>query len=114
MQHLFVYGSLAPGQSAEYFLKSLGGTWSKAAIQARFFDRGWSQGFGYPGVVVDAQADWLDGYLFSSALLQDNWPEIDDYEGREYRRVQVTVRLEDQSLLDAFVYELVPDAVPEG
>ena len=46
---------------------------------------------GYPGIVLDDGGDEIKGYIFSSEKLDDHWDELDDYEGKEYKRVLITV-----------------------
>ncbi|OKL43507.1 gamma-glutamylcyclotransferase family protein [Pseudovibrio exalbescens] len=106
MEHLFVYGSLAPGASHEYLLTQVTGVWSRAYIRAHYQDRGFSEGAGYPALVPDELAEWLQGNVYSSEHLHRIWPDIDEWEGEEYVRVPVEVQCEDGSVLLAQAYVL--------
>ncbi|MDD7908696.1 MULTISPECIES: gamma-glutamylcyclotransferase family protein [Pseudovibrio] len=106
MDHLFVYGSLAPGASHEYLLTQVSGVWTRASVRAHYQDRGFSEGKGYPALVPDEQADWLRGYVYSSQSLHEIWDDIDEWEGEEYVRVPIEVQCEDGSLLHAQAYVL--------
>ncbi|MTI16081.1 gamma-glutamylcyclotransferase [Rhodobacteraceae bacterium RKSG542] len=106
MDHLFCYGSLRPGASHTHLLEKVPGYWSKAFIKAEFHDRGWSEGNGYPGLVLDDHADWLEGDVYSSNDFGQLWASLDEWEGEEYIRVPATVKRFDGSYFNAQVYVL--------
>ncbi|WP_295016844.1 4a-hydroxytetrahydrobiopterin dehydratase [uncultured Micrococcus sp.] len=60
-----------------------------------------------PADVTDVPAQ-----LLVSADLPEHWDRLDAFEGAGYRRVPAVVALDDDAVRPAFLYELVPDAVP--
>lgn len=107
--HLFVYGSLAPGRPNAHVLAPLNGAWQPATVQGELRLQGWGARFGYPGLVLDATAGAVQGFLFSSAQLADFWRALDEFEGAEYLRELTTAQLEDGSSVEAWVYALRPE-----
>ena len=105
-QRLFVYGTLAPGRPNEHVLEKIEGHWEKASVDGRLYAVGWGADYGYPALVLDETAEPVDGMIFASAELGDFWSELDEFEGDGYQRVVTSVRQEDGSLVDAFVYIL--------
>ena len=105
-QRLFVYGTLAPGEPNEHILKKISGRWEKASVKGRLYPLGWGADYGYPAMVLDESAEPIAGLIFSSDELNDFWPVLDEFEGDDYRRVITAFRLEDGSMVDAFVYVL--------
>lgn len=61
---------------------------------------------GYPALILDPGADRVAGHLLESDELEQHWPELDAFEGDEYRRVVAVVELTDGSRVEAFVYVL--------
>ena len=106
MQHLFVYGTLIPGQINDFVLKKLSGTWQKATVKGFFDKNGWHKTQGFPAVILKEQGNNIDGYLFSSDELSKNWQLIDDFESDLYQRVQTNVLLENNHQIIAYIYEL--------
>jgi len=41
MDHLFVYGTLRPGEANEHVMNDIGGEWRVATIKGRWFEEGW-------------------------------------------------------------------------
>ena len=106
IQRLFVYGTLAPGKPNEHVLEKPKGHWEKASVHGRLYAVGWGADYGYPALVLDESAEPVDGMVFASDDLNDFWSELDEFEGDGYERVVTAVRLENGSLVDAFVYIL--------
>lgn len=48
----------------------------------------------------------IEGYLFSSGNLTENWSELDDFEGDEYERLLTKVKLGNSTTVEAFVYTI--------
>ena len=105
-QRLFVYGTLAPGRPNEHVLASVRGTWEPATVRGTLHPHGWGAAAGYPGIVLDEAAGEVHGLLFSSDHLAGEWARLDEFEGPGYERVLTTVRLEDGTPIDAFIYGL--------
>lgn len=103
---LFVYGTLAPGRPNEHILAPIAGTWQPATVTGKLYQNGWGAALGYPGIVIDSQGDKVEGLIFSSDKLPDNWSMFDEFEGEGYQRVTVTVELADGNNTDAQIYAL--------
>ncbi len=54
MEHLFVYGTLAPGRPNEHILADVPGTWQSAIVFGTLIDEGWGAELGYPGIIPNA------------------------------------------------------------
>lgn len=106
MEHLFVYGTLKPGESHAHLLERIGGSWHKASVRARLYPQGIGPTSGYPVVILDPQGDPIEGYVFSADYLPQHWSDLDDYEGEGYRRVLTAVTLDEGGSLDAYIYVL--------
>ena len=61
---------------------------------------------GYPGIVLDERGDEVKGFLFSSENLAECWARLDAFEGDGYSRVLTPVRLDDGTVVDAYIYSL--------
>jgi gamma-glutamylcyclotransferase (GGCT)/AIG2-like uncharacterized protein YtfP len=108
---LAVYGSLAPGERHHDQVAHLGGSWEPGSVRGRVLDRGWRQGRGYPGFVHDPAGPRVPVMVLSSPTLATAWDALDDFEGREYRRIVVDVELESGETVPAGIYELRPEFV---
>lgn len=106
IEHLFVYGSLAPGQSNAHVLADVPGEWTPATVTGTLRQEGWGAAMGYPGLVLDEQGGAVRGLVFSSAHLPAHWSRLDAFEGDGYERVLTTARLDDGRRVDAHVYAL--------
>lgn len=103
---LFVYGTLGPGRPNAHVLENIGGTWIQARVRGRLLEEGWGAEMGFPGLKLDAEADWVQGFLFESDSLPDYWAELDAFEGEAYLRVEADVTTDDEQLQRAQVYVL--------
>jgi gamma-glutamylcyclotransferase (GGCT)/AIG2-like uncharacterized protein YtfP len=106
IEHLFVYGSLAPGQANEQVLGDIAGSWQTGFVTGTLHQAGWGAALGYPGLVPGDDGQSIRGSLLSSDRLRDHWARLDAFEGEAYERVRVSVRLEDGRTVDASVYAL--------
>jgi len=104
--HLFVYGTLAPGRSNAHVLADVPGTWQPAQVRGTVHDVTWGPAAGYPGLVLDVNGGVVSGLVLTSDALPAHWARLDAFEGEGYARVPVRVRLEDGSAVQAFVYVL--------
>jgi len=90
---LFVYGTLAPGEVNAHVLGALDGSWRSAKVRGILCDAGWGAAHGFPGLRLfrcaaspnDAPSDFVSGLLFESEGLSEMWPELDEFEGADYR-----------------------------
>ena len=103
-QHLFVYGTLAPGRPNEHVLADLEGSWQPATARGHLNPEGWGAEMGYPGLVIDASGEEVEGFVFSSDQLDGYWATLDAFEGEEYQRVSTEVRVRDGRSIEAQVY----------
>ncbi|MEO6593971.1 MAG: gamma-glutamylcyclotransferase family protein [Planctomycetota bacterium] len=106
-QQLAVYGTLAPGESNHHLLANCPGTWCTATVLGRRTVRH------FPAFTYDATASPVPVHLLTSTRLPGHWRDLDAFEGPDYRRILVPVRLESQRFTIANLYEaalLVPPA----
>jgi gamma-glutamylcyclotransferase (GGCT)/AIG2-like uncharacterized protein YtfP len=103
-EHLFVYGTLAPGRPNQHILSGIAGTWLPAAVRGRLVEHGWGADLGYPALELGAGEDWVHGLVFTSDALAEHWTRLDDFEGDGYRRVVTPARLPDGREVAAQVY----------
>nr|WP_315477342.1 gamma-glutamylcyclotransferase family protein [uncultured Undibacterium sp.] len=105
-EHLFVYGTLAPGRPNAHILADLPGTWEPAVVKGFLRQGGWGADVGYPGIVLSENGDEVEGFIFTSEVLSSHWQRLDDFEGDGYLRVRVSALRRDGSMVQAFVYSL--------
>lgn len=103
-QHLFVYGTLAPGKENHHQLKGIDGQWQPAKIRGekRMHDP-------YPhcvGVDIMKSRQWVDGLLFSSTELVEIWQHLDKFEGPGYKRTLRKVELMSGETVEAYIYAI--------
>lgn len=99
-ERLIVYGSLAPGGANNFILARLGGFWYRCSI------------FGHMRIVKGFKAFTYDprggkehqAWLFVSPALPDKFPDLDDFEGEDYRRILIPVTVAGQAIW-AYIYE---------
>lgn len=107
MEKLFVYGSLQLGQPNESVLRNIGGQWKKGYVLGKLYEEGWGAALGCPGIRVDEPTEKVQGYVFYSKNLVENWKKLDDFEGEDYQRVPIKVFLEDGTEeINVFIYTL--------
>jgi gamma-glutamylcyclotransferase (GGCT)/AIG2-like uncharacterized protein YtfP len=81
-------------------LAELGGAWVEGTVLGvRFMANG------YPA--FKAGTDWVPVSVLTSAALPADWPRLDEFEGRDYRRILAPVRLFDGTNLVACLYEYI-------
>ena len=106
LNRLFVYGTLAPSRPNAHVLSHLTGTWQNASVRGHLLQAGWGAEQGYPGIVIDAAAAPVEGFVLSAEGLQHEWPRLDEFEGEQYQRVVTQALLADGQLVDVYVYQL--------
>ncbi|AQV14189.1 gamma-glutamylcyclotransferase family protein [Acinetobacter pittii] len=106
MNQLFVYGTLCPNKANVHILEQIGGTWTKASVKGIIHILDWGPDQGLKAIVLDSQAEWVEGYLFSTEKLAENWQMLDDFEGFQYERVIVDVMLESGETVKAWTYQM--------
>lgn len=108
MQSLFVYGTLRLGQPNAHVMEGIGGTWLQGYILGHLENSGWGAALGSPGIRLSSQGDQVGGYVFQSENLASHWSALDEFEGAEYERTNVTVYLENGDSMKSQVYVLKP------
>lgn len=103
---LFVYGTLRPGHPNAYLLERIGGTWQKAHVLGHLDDQGWGLTGGYPAIKLDPNGPQVEGYIFSSSALKQNWPRLDEFEGDAYARVSTEAVLTSGKTVRVYIYQL--------
>jgi len=106
MNKLFVYGTLAPGESNHSVLSDLSGEWEAATVNGNLVNEGWGSGHGCPGLIPSSEASEVQGYLFTSDDLADSWDMLDRFEGSDYKRELVTVKLNSGVTVESFVFSV--------
>jgi len=108
IEHLFVYGTLAPNRQNNHILSDIdaAATWQKAQILGHLKYEGWGAALGYPALVLSPQQEWIEGFIFSSNKLPQHWEQLDQFEGEEYQRTLVSVTLENNQSKQVYAYLL--------
>lgn len=106
MNQLFVYGTLCPNQANAHILEQIGGNWTKASVRGVIYILDWGPDKGLKALELESQAGWVEGYLFSSEKLAENWQMLDDFEGFQYQRVIADVKLESGEIIKAWTYQM--------
>ena len=88
---LAVYGTLAPGQPNHHIVAPLGGEWTDGWIEGDLFPVGWGATLGYPAFRPRAGGAAVAVKVLISPMLATAWPDLDRFEGAEYRRILVPV-----------------------
>ncbi|RLZ11253.1 gamma-glutamylcyclotransferase [Acinetobacter sp. 2JN-4] len=104
MNRLFVYGTLCPNRENAHILGGIGGDWQKAFVRGTVHILDWGPDKGLPAIVLNQKDALVEGYLFSTEKLQENWQMLDDFEGFQYQRVQTEVHLDSGEKILAWTY----------
>ena len=106
MEHLVIYGTLAPGRSNHHVIADIPGTWRDVFVRGHLDQRGWGMTGGFPGLSPDPNADRHQVKMFSSEKLVEHWERLDKFEGPDYQRVLIPVEDESGVFATANVYAL--------
>jgi len=90
-ERLAVYGSLAPGRENHHVVEPLGGTWSAGVVEGDLTRYGWGAAMGYSALHLRRGGPAVPVQVLASRALRSAWPELDAFEGADYRRVLVPV-----------------------
>ena len=107
-ERLAVYGSLRPGERNAYVLAPLAGEWTQGVVRGTLRPILGGYAEGYSGLTLLADGDFIPVALLSSRDLPAFWPSLDEFEGPEFVRTIVEVRVGDAHL-KASLYEWRPD-----
>lgn len=110
METLFVYGTLGPGRPNAHVLEGIGGSWQEGHVRGNLLQKGWGAAMGFPGIQLDDSGEQVNGFVFSSEKLAENWQILDDFEGEGYERVPVMVTTTDGRQITSCIYILKADA----
>lgn len=91
---LAVYGSLVPGGSNHQVVAGVVGAWKRGIVRGRLEREGWGSELGYPGFIWDSEGPEVEVHVLESLDLREAWPRFDRFEGPDYLRILVPVRLE--------------------
>lgn len=106
MEHLFIYGTLAPGKPNEHILKNIKGQWKNATVKGNLEEKGWGSKMGCPGIYLDENGKNVNGLIFASNELNNIWEELDNFEGEEYIRSLTQATLENGENINTYIYAL--------
>lgn len=105
MNCLFTYGTLCPNRENEHILAGIGeGTWQRGFVHGTVHILDWGPDQGLPAIVLNPQDPKVEGYFFSTDKLAENWEMLDEFEGFQYERVQVTGYLASGEQMNAWIY----------
>jgi hypothetical protein len=86
--NLIVYGSLAPGGPNAFILSGLVGEWYRCSIRGHM-----GRYRGFKSFRYDPQGPEHSAWLFESVELPRGLPELDEFEGEEYRRIIIPAQV---------------------
>lgn len=104
MDHLFVYGTLAPGEENHHIMEHMAGSWHPAVAKGEVQKQTVGDHSGYPCFNPNKVDKTVNGMLFSSTELDSIWSYLDAFEGAAYKRITIQVITESGSELTAYVY----------
>ena len=104
MNQLFVYGTLCPNRENAHILGGIGGDWQKASVHGTIHILDWGPDKGLPAIILNDKDSLVEGYLFRTEKLAENWQMLDDFEGFQYKRVQVKTFLDSGEIVQAWTY----------
>lgn len=111
LERLFIYGSLAPGCPNHHIVSHIRGRWLPGTVKGHLIEQGWGAAMGFPGIIISDSSvpkQLVKGMVLESGQLGDNWPMLDDFEGEQYERVFVPVKLDYGKEIDAYIYQIKP------
>ncbi len=97
---------LGPGRANCHVLEAIGGSWETATVNGDLRNEGWGAELGYPGIDLNEYGGEVNGFLFTSDNLSDQWELLDQFEGESYERILKRVKLKDGALIEAYIYTL--------
>lgn len=86
------------------------GTGAPARSPGSLAPLGWGADLGYPALRWSADGAPVAAQMLASDELPAHWPRLDEFEGEQYLRILVPVRLAGGRVAVANLYALHPDA----
>lgn len=90
-QTLAVYGTLAPGKSNHHVVAPLGGAWTDGVVEGDLHPVGWGATLGFPAFLPRPGGPAVAVKVLTAPKLAGAWPDLDAFEGVEYRRILIPV-----------------------
>jgi gamma-glutamylcyclotransferase (GGCT)/AIG2-like uncharacterized protein YtfP len=106
MERLFVYGSLKPNEKNNFLLSTINGTWRTAFTYGFVKKINLGPKEIYDALILDNNGNRIEGYLFYSYALNNLWKKLDTFEGKNYKRQQADININNKEKVKAFVYLL--------
>jgi len=91
---LATYGTLAPGEVNHHQMDGMAGRWTKERVRGVLHHEGWGADHGCPGMTPDPSGEWIDVHIFESSDLPAHWDRLDQFEGAEYQRTEITADID--------------------
>lgn len=88
---LAVYGTLAPGEPNHHVVAPLGGEWTDGVVEGDLHPVGWGAILGYPAFLPRPGGAAVAVKVLTAPKLAEAWPDLDRFEGVEYRRILIPV-----------------------
>ncbi|MEO1749118.1 MAG: gamma-glutamylcyclotransferase family protein [Pseudomonadota bacterium] len=104
---LATYGTLAPGRGNHHHVSDLAGRWwFTGSANGILYEEGWGSDQGCPGMVPSPEGEAIAVHILEASDLPAYWDRLDAFEGDEYQRVIVPVKLDGGETLDCSIYAL--------
>lgn len=101
---LGTYGTLSPGECNHHIVKELRGQWLRGTTYGWMQPHGWGQQYGFLVMVFDPAGQPIPIHVLESPDLPEGFTRIDEFEGSEYQRVVLPIKLSNGALCTAQVY----------
>ena len=112
LERLFIYGSLAPDCPNHHIVAHIEGQWLPGTVEGHLVQQGWGAAMGFPGIIISdliKPREAVKGMMLESSQLSENWAMLDDFEGEQYERVIVPVKLDNGKTENAYIYQIKPN-----
>ena len=107
---LAVYGSLVPGEKDHFVVRKIEGEWTPGTVRGFEFEVTWGPAEGYEGFLPDDSGNDVPVMILRSDRLEKNWRTIDDFHGDGFVRQLTPVTLDDDTVIDAWIYVALTDS----
>lgn len=102
------YGTLAPNRPNHHVIAHINGTWRQGIIRGQLENIGWGANIGYAGfkLVGIEEQNIIKAYVLFSDKLAQNWGDLDEFEGEEYKRILAKFELDNGKMGVGHIYAL--------